>query len=115
MFEFKKIYFEKKYILYENGFEILRNDEFMSIPKGDKYEIMEIQCPLNLIKDYENTVKYLKLFKEKFPASPLIGDVNFSLAETYYLMKDWQNSILAYSDILNDKTIDKTKKELYKI
>lgn len=46
-------YFEKKYILYENGFEILRNDEFMSIPKGDKYEIMEIQCPLNLIKDYE--------------------------------------------------------------
>lgn len=46
-------YFEKEYILYENGFEILRNDEFMSIPKGDKYEIMEIQCPLNLIKDYE--------------------------------------------------------------
>lgn len=46
-------YFEKKYILYENGFEILRNDEFMSIPKDDKYEIMELQCPLNLIKDYE--------------------------------------------------------------
>lgn len=46
-------YFEKEYILYENGFEILRNDEFMSIPKGDKYEIMELQSPLNLIKDYE--------------------------------------------------------------
>ncbi|HPG29264.1 MAG TPA: tetratricopeptide repeat protein [bacterium] len=71
----------------------------------------EIAKQYYLIKDYDNTIKYLKLFKEKFGSSPLIGDVNFSLAETYYLMKDWQNSIFAYLDILNDKSIDKSKKE----
>ncbi|MBP7654018.1 tetratricopeptide repeat protein [Candidatus Dependentiae bacterium] len=64
-----------------------------------------------LIKNYESTVKYLKLFKEKFKTSSLISDVNFSLAETYYLMKDWPNSISAYTELLNDKTIDKTRKE----
>ena len=81
-------------------------DKYSDTPQGED-ALLQCAASWSEAGDFDKSIQRLKLYKERYPQGKHIIRSAISLAQIYQTRKEWDNMIIAYSD-LNRNGIDKT-------